>query len=206
MPTAHHPDRWNFDEFAQSTYPHGGYAKAQAMPIGGWESVGAGSANITRALADTGTNDLLSLVFGASADATSIAAFGTVVPDDYDPRTDKLRILGRMRKEDLTGTDNADLALTCKMIVLRAGDSVPQAISGTSVVAPAKTSSDALANWTEFEFNFDGNDIQPGQPLQFNLSVNEAVGTDLALQLNSLRMQYRGSISFNDRDERSWTA
>ncbi len=213
MPTAHHPDRTNIDEFLQSSYPNsGGHAKDLVIPFWEWRNAnGTDMAAVSigtvgKATINLGATDLKGIQWSVGATTTDIAYWHGQVPMDYDPVEDKLRLVVRVRKTDAID-ENANLALVCNAKWFDSASIAGEALAAV-LTSDALAASTTGTDWDDFEeviFNLDGHGLKPGAVLELSVYPNETVGsTDMTLDMISARIDYRGGVSHNDRSLRNW--
>ncbi len=201
-------DPYNLEEKIQSSFQNGGYAASLPIAITDWRLptglhlAAANTGIVGIGAMELGTNDLMGLVWEATATTTDIATAFITIPDEYDPREDKCELVVRAAKLG-AGTDNADLALTCDAKWFGAGDTAGGKLAAAlSETLGAKVTSTEHDDFEEFTFTLSGNGFKPGGLVELSLSVNEAVGTGLSLNVFGTRLRYLRSASLNNRDDR----
>ena len=203
-----HPNRLhsgNFESFVQQTEPNAGFAKAMPLFAGQFVIV-TDEGDLSFAATETGTNDLYAFRWNNTGTTDDILVLSGAVPMDYDPLVDKLQFLYRVRKLDTTGlaTDNTDLAITHSMIVLDSDDTAPRSVTISNHTLAAKATDDDLDAFELVTIDLSGNGLHPGDPFSLALSVNEAVGTALRVDMLGHEFRYMANASLNDRSLRHW--
>lgn len=169
----------------------------------------AAAGNVGRGTIFTNYNGL---IWNATADTSDIVAFDVPFPrdgvpmDTDDNRDLVLRLLAM--KFDTTGSasENPDLALTGALRWHRPGAAALSLTTGPSVTLAAKATGIEGFAWYELDFGAalasEAKSIQPGDSLQFRLSVNEAVGTALAVLVRSIEVMWRRGFAAHDMNLR----
>lgn len=195
----------NFESFVETTEPNGGYPKHWPVPLGAWNVV-TDEGDLAFGVCETGTNDIYAYSWNATGTTDDLIVLAGMIPLDYDPVKDKLVLRYRVRKLDTTGSAgaNADLAMTHSLILLGTTDTAPRKPTIANHVLAGKTTDDDLDAFELVEIDLSGNDIKPGEMFSLAISVNEAVGTALAVNLIGTEFRYWGNASYNDRSLRYW--
>jgi hypothetical protein len=197
----------NFETFFNRSEPNGGFAKHWPIPLGAWNLV-TDEGDLAFGPAETGTNDIFAYLWNATATTDDYIVLCGMIPLDYDPDVDKLLFRYRVRKLDTTGSasDNADLAFVHTLVLLGADDATePRTVTIANHVLAADLATDTLASFELIEIDLSGNNIKPGEMFSLKLVTNEAVGTNLALNLIGTEFRYYANASFHDRFDRYWS-
>lgn len=111
------------------------------------------------------------------------------------------------RKVDLTGsaTDNADLSLKAELFVKGLADDTLTSLGSFTQVLPAKTAANAPGTMLRYSDEVLQSTsaanlakIVPGAIFVLRLTVNEAVGTNLAVRIQHVRIQVRRDIKVQE--------
>lgn len=195
----------NLEALMHRSEARGGYAKQWPIPLGMWNVV-TDEGDLAFGALETGTNDIFGFAWNATGTTDDYIVLAGQIPLDFDPDVDQIKFLYRVRKLDTTGSasDNADLALVHSLVTLGSGDTAPGTVTIANHVVATDTTDDDLTAFAEVEIDLSGNDLQPGDYFSLRIAPNEAIGTNLSLQLLGTEFRYMGNISFNDRAERNW--
>lgn len=196
------------DYIAESAAGAQGYEEELLLTPGDWRDLtGAVLAPATTGLGVARDNSVLTVLhFGGAVDQTAGLETSWTIPgqafraDASRGARPDLRIGFSARKVDTTGSavENATLQLIATALVLPNGTATPTTLGTFTQLLPARTgnlASDAyveyrsgnlLASATQAVVNL----IQPGSTLILRLTVNQAVGTALAVRVKPVRVQY----------------
>jgi hypothetical protein len=148
---------------------------------------------------------------GGAVDQTSGFEASIAVPGNFFRgefgRRPQVRVGLTMRKVDLTGsaTENADLSVKAELFVQALADASLTSVGSTTTVLPAKTALAAAGSMLSYSADLlaatsaaNLAKIVPGSLLVLRITVNEAVGTNLAVRIRNVRLQYLRDIKVQD--------
>ena len=137
---------------------------------------------------------------------TSVTVPGNFFRGEFGRRP-QIRVGLTMRKIDLTGsaTENDNLSVKAELFVQALADASPTSVGSTTTVLPAKTALAAAGSMLSYSADLLASTsaanlakIVPGSLLTLRISVNEAVGTNLAVRIRNVRLQYLRDIKVQD--------
>jgi hypothetical protein len=192
-----------------------GVRRFEPVPLGaltladGTTIPAAGAGNVGRGTIFTNYNGL---IWNATADSGDIVAFDVPFPrdgvpmDTDDNRDLVLRVLAMKYDGSGVANDNPDLALTGGLRWHRAGTTALSLTTAPTVTLAAKSGSITGFAWYDLDFGAalaaEAKSILPGDSLQFRLSVNEAVGTNLAVLVRAIEVMWRRGFAAHDENLR----
>jgi hypothetical protein len=149
------------------------------------------------------------LHMGGAVDQTSGFEASITVPGNFFRgefgRRPQIRVGLTMRKVDLTGTDNTDLSVKAELFVQALADASLTSVGSTTTVLPAKTALAAAGSMLSYSADLLASTsaanlakIVPGSLLVLRITVNELVGTNLAVRIRNVRLQYLRDIKVQD--------
>lgn len=217
----------------RGSIPNGGFPLDRPIPLNDWRT--ASSLDLTataaatpyRALANT---SIPVIVWRQDGAATDLIRTSLLVPGQYDPKVDDLRLLVAARKVDAASDENTDLALGCIARYATLGQTNPKLSATTTPAAPpalsgytpAITGDKALTAATQvnrllvgsstgadvstfalYEFNLGNNGIKPCDLLILELFPHETVGTtDMVVQVAATSLRWHQNASLYNRQLR----
>jgi len=149
------------------------------------------------------------LHMGGAVDQTSGFESSITVPGNFFRgefgRRPQVRVGLTMRKVDLTGTDNTDLSVKAELFVQALADASLTSVGSTTTVLPAKTALAAAGSMLSYSADLLASTsaanlakIVPGSLLVLRITVNELVGTNLAVRIRNVRLQFLRDIKVQD--------
>jgi hypothetical protein len=218
----------------RNSEPNGGYAEDRPIPLNDWRTATdaalgtSAGATPYRALANT---SVPCIVWRQDAAATDLIRTSFIVPGQYDPKVDDLRLIVSARKVDAAADENTDLALGCIMRFSTSGQTDPTLSATTTPAAPgalingytpAITGDTALTAATQvnrqligsstganvstfalYEFNLGANGLYPCDRVILELFPHETVGTvDMVVQLDGTSIRWHRNSSLFSRQLR----
>jgi hypothetical protein len=164
--------------------------------------------------------------FDAAADSNDRLLISWPTPDNFREvsaayKWPELSLWVCALKHDTTGAaaDNADLKLTANLVThfsqrgtAQSGDpgsTAPVTLSTAATALlgdPSANTAEEHFTWYELDLSArleaESKSVKPGSAFQIALSVNEAVGADLAVLISGIRIEYRRHFAYSDRSLR----
>jgi len=222
-----------FEPMVKGGYSNGGFPVDRPIPLGDWrtatEAALGTSAGATPYRALIGTS-IPAILWRQDAAATDLIRTSLIVPGQYDPNVDDLRLIALIRKDDTDDTENATLNMQCVSRILTPGQANPALAATTTPAAPsalvgftptlvgdtALTSATAvkrrlaaaattdMSNIIAYEFNLGNQGIKPCDVLVLELGPDATVGTtDLKVELVGTSLRWHTNMSIHRRELRS---
>jgi hypothetical protein len=168
-----------------------GFKKAESVAILARDTSGAPLTNATTPPIAAVETSFLAIVQAAST--TFVCELVWQVPRDYDQVKDELRLRFLTNSAGDTDVPTLDAAVYSK----RAGVALTADLD--PVISAAVPNSTTKAAWREI--NIDSQGLQPGDVL--SIEVSSSAHTTDALDIYDMEMEYRSTLVYYDKDDRS---
>ena len=209
-PGGHGPNAAHIESSLLNSKPEAGFYKTIPIPHGAWTLRGAPmaatGANIVGLTTTSVDSQIMSVIrFDDTADASDIITYSAPVPLDYDEDHDEFALVLDAQYLQ-AGTLNADLTLDAILKAIR-----PDATTGSAIVSSLLAVQPTPALSTpglvdKCVYNFSGLGLRAGDFMAIEVKPNEALGTNLFLQIFASAILYRGHVGIGAAYPRSMPA